>query len=143
MANISTTSTAVAQGKVPFQNGNIIYCTDTREILVDTTKWGRTSYKQIITLNREIDRQALASPLNGFYFIKNTSQLWSYDGEWIAISSPQDKQIVFMESEHFPPIGDPEVIYIDDTKMYRYIDGAYVLMNDGGGGGGGTVWVYI
>ena len=126
--------------QIPVQAGQIIFSEDERCIYVDGTD--RVSYKQIITLDKEIYREALPSPLNGFYFVKDTRILWSYDSSgWSQITREPKQQIVFDDYSRFPIPGDFGTLYIDGLKSYRFIDGNYRLMS--GGGGGDIEWITI
>lgn len=141
MASISfVCSSAAKLDSIPFKPGQIIFIQDERAIYLDGTE--RTSYQQIITLERESDRRSLYVPLKGFYFIKETLTLWEYDGfDWTQITAPPTKQIVFDDKDNFPEIGDFDVLYIDGLKMYRYLNDTYQLINSGSGGG--SIWVEI
>ena len=141
MASIRFVCTSSAKlDSVPFTAGQIIFAEDTRCIYLDGTK--RTAYTDIIVLSTEASRQALKSPLVGFYFVDETKVLWRYDGiVWYPVSKPPEKQIVFDSMSNFPNPGKEDVIYIDGLRMYRYLDGRYQQMNTGEGGS--SVWVEI
>ena len=123
---------------IPFKEGQILFVQDERAIYVDGTE--RTCYQQIIFLQTEAQRTALAVPLHGFYFIEETKVLWEYDSGWHQITEPPQKQIVFDNKSNFPPVGDPKVIYVDGINMYRYLNDQYQLM---GGSGEGSIWIQI
>lgn len=108
--------------------GNLIFVEDERAIYLDGID-GRVSYQQIITLQTEAQREALPHPLKGFYFIFEDCILWNYNGEWHQMTAEPEKQIVFADYADFPPVGNPNVIYIDGTNMYRFLNGSYQLMN--------------
>ncbi len=140
MATVSFVSTSSDKlNKLAVKNGQMIFVQDERAIYMDNNGV-RTSYQQIITLNTEAARTSLAYPLRGFYFIKETLQLWEYDSGWTQITQTPKQQIVFDSYANFPHPGDPEVIYIDETNMYRYINGQYQRMNSSSGG---SIWVEI
>lgn len=114
---------------IPIETGNMIFVQDERTIYLDVGVT-RTSYQQIITLPTEESRSALPIPLKGFYFISDTCVFWRYDNGWYQITTTPQEQIIFRPRASFPAEGDGNKIYIDGTKMYRYIDGAYQLLND-------------
>lgn len=129
MAGLKLVSTSASKlDSYPVTPGQMIFVRDQRAIYIDTDV--RTSYQQIIVLQEETHRQALAKPLYGFYFVESTKILWEYNGEkWIQITSKPEKQIVFDDRANFPNPGDPDTIYIDGVEMFRYIDGIYRSMN--------------
>lgn len=132
-------SSSAKVNDIPFQAGQVIFVQDERTMYVDGTE--RTAYREIITLPTELSRQALPNPVRSFYFVNDTKILWQYDGNtWSQITFKPEKQILFDDRDHFPPIGDPYIIYVDGLNMYRYIDDRYQLMNSGSGG---SVWVEI
>lgn len=129
MAGLKLVSTSASKlDSYPVTPGQMIFVRDQRAIYIDTDV--RTSYQQIIVLQEEAHRQALAKPLYGFYFVESTRTLWEYNGtNWINVTSEVDKQIVFDDKDNFPDPGEPNVLYVDGTSMYRYIGGAYVPMS--------------
>lgn len=57
-------------------SGQIIFSRDNRTIYLDTDNT-RTEYKAIISIPTEQDRIAMVSPVAGYYFVEDTSILWS------------------------------------------------------------------
>ena len=115
---IATTSDKLSSINVKM--GQLIFSTDERTIYLDTDI--RTSFKQIITLAKEENRQNLTSPVTGFYFVKDTKVLWNYEnGVWTQISggTPQEK-LYFMSRENFPAQGEEEVLYVDKNAIYQW-----------------------
>jgi uncharacterized membrane protein len=53
--------------------GQLIFCLDTRVIYLDTDK--RTSYQAIINVVDEETRQAIESPLEGYYYVRKENTL--------------------------------------------------------------------
>ena len=132
-------STSPKLDTIPFKAGQVIFVEDERSIYVDGTE--RIAYREIITLATELARTSLHHPVTSFYFINETKCLWQFDGvDWIQLTSPPEKQIVFDDKANFPAVGDFYTIYIDGVNMYRYINDKYQLMNSGSGG---SVWVEI
>ena len=123
---------------IPFKAGQIIFVQDQRAIYVDGTE--RTCYQQIIFLNSEAQRVALSIPIHSFYFIEETKCLWEYDNGWHQITSPPKEQILFDDKDNFHIPGENNILYIDGTDMYRYLDDRYVLISNGSGN---SIWVEI
>lgn len=118
---------------IPVEDGNLIFVEDERAIYLDA-QGKRTSYQQIICLQSEAERTALPVPVKGFYFIKDTCILWRYDDGWYSMTSTPQSQIIFRPRSSFPAEGDSNVIYIDGTDIYRWVNNDYFLLN------GGSVW---
>lgn len=141
MRFISTTSDKV--DGIAVERGNLIFVRDTRTILLDSDE--RVSFSQIITLNTESQRQALLYPLIGFYFIKDTKALWSFDGGWSQVAggsapAPEHKELYFADTiDDFPAVGNNDVLYVTSDKTYRWLNNQYTNV----GGAGGSEWIEI
>lgn len=122
---VSTTSDRLGQLSVDY--GQLIFVRDTRELYFDHQQ-GRISYSQIIILETEEQRANMRSPVNGFYFVKNTGVIWRYDNGWISITNPPSELIEFLPKNSFPQIGKENVLYIDGIKIYRWLESEYVEM---------------
>ena len=122
---VSTTSDRLGQLSVDY--GQLIFVRDTRELYFDHQQ-GRISYSQIIILETEEQRVNMRSPVNGFYFVKDTGVIWRYDNRWISITNPPSELIEFLPKNSFPQIGKENVLYIDGIKIYRWLEGEYVEM---------------
>lgn len=122
---VSTTSDRLGQLSVDY--GQLIFVRDTRELYFDHQQ-GRISYSQIIILETEEQRVNMRSPVNGFYFVKNTGVIWRYDNGWISITNPPSELIEFLPKNSFPQIGKENVLYIDGIKIYRWLESEYVEM---------------
>lgn len=117
MKFIATTRDKVQN--IDIVSGQLIFSRDERVIYLDTDV--RTSFKQIITLINEEQRQNLQNPVPGFYFVKDTKALWSYDeGEWDQISGAATESLVFANRHEFPAIGEEKVLYVDEKKIYQW-----------------------
>lgn len=117
-------------------NGQLIFVEDTQELFLDLHD-KRTQYGSFIFLNTEEQRLLLYSPFNAFYFVLETSILWRYEPDgWVQITSPPREQVVFLDRENFPTIGDASCIYISETDMYRWKDGEYQVI-------GSSYWKYL
>lgn len=127
---IATTSDKLSS--IDVKMGQLIFSMDERAIYLDTDV--RTSFKQIMTLAKEANRQNLTSPVTGFYFIKDTKVLWNYeDGVWTQISggTPQEK-LYFMSRENFPLQGEEEVLYVDKDAIYQWDNETSTYIQMGG-----------
>ena len=122
---VSTTSDRLGQLSVDY--GQLIFVRDTRELYFDHQQ-GRISYAQIIILETEDQRANMRSPVNGFYFVKETGVIWRHDNGWISITNPPSELIEFLPKDLFPQIGKENVLYIDGIKIYRWLKGEYVEM---------------
>lgn len=117
MKFIATTRDKVQN--IDIVSGQLIFSRDERVIYLDTDV--RTSFKQIITLLNEEHRQSLQNPIPGFYFIKDTKALWSYDeGEWDQVSGEAKENMFFGNRDEFPVVGEEKVLYVDEKKIYQW-----------------------
>lgn len=118
MKFIATTSDKVNSIKIT--SGQLIFSRDDRVMYLDSDI-GRTSFQQIITLINDQQRLNLTTPLEGFYFVKETCSLWSYmGGAWACISS-ESSTYSYDSKDDFPTNGKKEKIYIDTTKNKMYL----------------------
>lgn len=70
---------------VPITNGRYIICKDNGCQYIDYNNT-RIVVTQIITLEEDMDRSSMSSPINGrFYMVKETSSLWFYNNEWYCL----------------------------------------------------------
>lgn len=120
---INTIDSKLSQ--LPIENGQVIYVSDTRTICVDFNNV-RTEYNQIIVLQNENHRLNVLSPLKAFYFVLETNILWRYEEKWIPITSQPKEQIVFMDFEKLPTQGIENVLYITETKSFRWDGSKYI-----------------
>lgn len=122
---VSTTSARL--GQLPVEYGQLIFVKDTRELYFDHQE-GRIPYNQIIILETEQQRKGMIRPITSFYFVKETGVIWRYEREWIVITNPPSEQIEFLPKAEFPTIGRENILYIDDTRIYRWLRNEYVEM---------------
>ena len=113
MKFISTTSDKL--NSIEIVAGQLIFCSDTRVIYLDTDK--RTTYQAIINVVDEETRQAIETPVQGFYYVQDDNSLWSYFGAWIQMTG-QSSSLVFITE--LPEQGKNNIIYVLDDKMYRW-----------------------
>ena len=108
MSLIATTSSRIRD--LVIKDGQLIFIQDLGRIAFDF-KGQRVFYNQIVELNTEVERLALDSPLNGYYFVIDSACLWFYQDSWIQITEkPQD--IIFIGTE-LPQLGQEQKLYID------------------------------
>lgn len=92
------------------KDGQLIFIQDVGRVAFDF-KGKRVFYNQIVELDTEVERLALESPLNGYYFVIDSACLWHYKDGWIQITDkPQD--IVFIGVE-LPTLGQQGKLYVD------------------------------
>lgn len=132
MKFIATTSDKL--DAIEIKAGQLIFCSDTRAIYLDTDK--RTSYQAIINVADEEARQAIVSPVQGYYYVRDDNSLWSYFGTWIQMTG-QSSSLVFITE--LPEQGEDNTIYVLDDKMYRWDNenSNFYLV---GGGSGSIDW---
>lgn len=129
MKFIATTSDKMESINVV--SGQLIFSRDDRVIYLDTDV--RTSFQQIMTVAKEETLEKLTSPVQGFYFVEDTTTLWRFkNGEWTQLTEKPGEHLVFLERENFPAIGKEKVLYIDKDKMYQWDNETqtYITMND-------------
>lgn len=129
MKFIATTSEKISS--IPIISGQLIFSRDDRIIYLDSDV--RTSFQQIITVDKDKTRLELVNPIQGFYFINETKVLWNYNGiEWNKITSEQKEQIVFAEKTNFPVAGEENILYVDKENIYQWDSSLndYIEMNN-------------
>lgn len=111
--------------ELPIKKSQLIFVKDTKTIALDYDG-KRTAYSHISTLQTDRERLAILAPVNGlFYFIIETSCLWTYDSKWIQItSSPHNVIFNAKTINDFPPVGNESCLYIakEENKLYRWDD---------------------
>ena len=71
--------------KVPIVDGQWIIVTDTFQQFMDIGK-SRIEINEIIILDTESQRINLLTPINKFYFVKESGMLWFYSSGWIPLT---------------------------------------------------------
>ena len=116
MKFIATTSEKL--DKIGFKSGQLIFTTDDRAIYLDVDG-KRVSYADIMTIVDEETRQSLTAPIEGFYYVRKENALWNYyHGLWTQMTG-QKSNLVFSDSG-LPIQGETEVLYVEDTALYRW-----------------------
>ena len=122
---IATSSSRVRD--LIIKDGQLIFIQDVGRVAFDF-KGKRVFYNQITELDSESDRQALESPLSGYYFVIGSACLWYYKDRWIQITE-RPNEVIFIGVE-LPELGQEGRLYIDkddkeisvwDEETDRYI----------------------
>lgn len=128
---IATSSSKIRD--LSIKNGQLIFIQDVGRIAFDFNNT-RVFYNQIAELNTEVERQEIASPLNGYYFVIDTGVLWRYKNEWIQITGAPE-EIVFIGVE-LPTLGQANKMYANITEGAENISvwsdelGAFIIVAD-------------
>mgnify|MGYP004697570423 CR=1 FL=1 len=120
MANIKSTlsvigTTASRLPDLPIKNGQLVFLQDVGKIALDF-KDTRTFYNEIVTLQTDEERKNLENPIEGsFYFVIDTSILWTYQTEWKQLtSSPQEVLFIGIE---LPELGSANKLFVNTEKQ--------------------------
>ena len=115
-------------------DGNDIFVRDKRRIYVDA-KGERTEYGSILSLSTDQQRLNIATPFEGFYYVKETNALWHYENEWKALNALSDSDMIFLDGgdESLPQEGKEKALYVTDNSIMRWKNGQYTKL-------GGSVW---
>ena len=128
---IATTSSKIRN--LTIDDGQLIFIQDLGRIAFDF-KGQRVFYNQIVELDTEAERLALASPLSGYYFVIDTGVLWYYQSEWVPITE-KPEEVVFIGVE-LPELGSANKIYANTAEGAENISvwdeklGTYVVVAD-------------
>jgi len=118
MSLIATTSPRIRD--LVIKDGQLIFLQDIGRIAFDF-KGKRVFYNQIVELDTEAERLALASPLSGYYFVIDSAVLWFYKDGWVQITS-KPEEIVFIGDEvDFPELGQEKTLYVSKTEGGEHI----------------------
>ena len=96
------------------KNGQLIFVQDGNTIALDFNG-KRKFYNEIIQIDTEEQRKEILAPIQGaFYFVINTAILWTYQSDWIQITT-QPKDVVFIGVE-LPLLGSEKTLYVNSTS---------------------------
>lgn len=96
------------------KNGQLIFVQDGNTIALDFNG-KRKFYNEIIQIDTEEQREEILAPIQGaFYFVINTAILWTYQSDWIQITT-QPKDVVFIGVE-LPLLGSEKTLYVNSTN---------------------------
>lgn len=92
------------------KNGQLIFIQDSNRIAFD---FGgkRKFYNEIITLDTDYERTSYSSVNGQYFFIIETAVLWTYQNEWIPLTTPPE-EIVFIGTE-LPELGKAKTLYVN------------------------------
>ena len=116
--------------EVPIKHGQVIFCTDTNDIFLDSSDGSRVHMTDVIKLRTEEEREALFVPLIGkIYLVEETNKLYKHNGtDWETISidiSIDDNTIPYSElipgtlekkGRGYAPRTLASVVYFEDGK---------------------------
>ena len=113
LSAIGTTASRLPD--LPIKNGQLIFMHDVGKIALDF-KDKRTFYNEIVTLQTDEQRKKLENPIKGsFYFVVDTSVLWTYQTEWKQLtSSPQEVLFIGIE---LPELGSANKLFVNTEKQ--------------------------
>lgn len=114
------------------KDGNLIFVQDKHRIALD---FGgkRRFYNQIEELSTEAERQSLLAPISGrYYFIIDTATLWTYQNDWIQITS-KPEEIVFIGAT-LPELGKEQTLYVNKVdkviSVWDEDNNTYIAVSD-------------
>lgn len=109
---IATKSTKLSE--LVIKNGQLIFVQDKNRIALD---WGgnRKFYNSIEIIEAEAERKAIASPINGYYFVIDSAVLWRYDNGWTQVTS-KPENILFIGVE-LPELGNANKLYVNKQEQ--------------------------
>lgn len=124
-------TTAAKLANIAVVDGNMIFVRDKRTIYVDA-KGERTAYSSIISLIDDEQRKNMTSPLEGFYFVKETEVLWHYERRWKALTSAPETSTIYLDGneESLPAVGKEKTLYITDSSLYKWNGTEYLNLGD-------------
>jgi hypothetical protein len=129
MSLVATSSSRIRD--LVIKDGQLIFIQDLGRIAFDF-KGKRVFYNQIVELNTEVERLALESPLDGYYFVIDEACLWFYQNGWVQITE-KPKDIVFIGVE-LPELGQANKIYIDtddgEISVWDEGTGKYIVVSN-------------
>lgn len=107
------------------KDGQLIFVRDKQEIALDYDG-NRKIYKQIEELATESDRTSILAPVTGrYYFVVETSVLWTYQDGWVQITTPpKDVSAAEKAAKDYADILSKRVTGSVDE------DGNYIIMFD-------------
>ena len=115
-------TTAEKLESIEVKSGQLIFVQDDRATYLDN-KGVRVPYKTIITVVDEATRQAIESPLTGFYYVRLSNTLWSYENnQWTQITGGDVERNVIFADGNLPETGKEDTIYVHNEDMYRWSD---------------------
>lgn len=112
-------TTASKLNQLPVVDGTLTFVKDTRRIYLDMNGT-RVEYSIIQVLQNEASRKNLLAPVEGFYFVEDTSVMWRYKEGWKQITPSNLDSVFFGTEEDFPEIGSTSTLYVSDSATYKW-----------------------
>lgn len=125
---VATTSSRIQD--LVIKDGQLIFIRDLGRIAFDF-KGERVFYNQIVELEYEAERRALASPLSGYYFVIDTAVLWFYKDGWTQITE-KPEEVIFVGVE-LPELGQAKTLYVNKNggiSIWDDVTDEYLLVAD-------------
>lgn len=120
--------------ELPIKDGQLIFVQDKHRIALDFNG-KRRFYNYIEELSTEAERLSLLAPVSGmYYFIIETAVLWTYQGDWVQITS-KPEEIVFIGTE-MPELGKAQTLYVttadgnENIAIWSDAIGGYMVVAD-------------
>lgn len=113
------------------KDGQLIFIQDSNKIAFDFNG-KRKFYNSIITLDSEYER-TICEPINGqFFFVIETAVLWTYQDEWIPLTTPPE-EVIFIGTE-LPALGKAKKLYVNkqekEIAVWDEDDEKYLVVSD-------------
>jgi len=117
---------------IPKKAGQCIFIIDDRTIFLDISDNERTIYNAIISVINDETRRKIPTPIEGFYYVRQSNSLWSYyDGMWKELIGGSSN-IIFVSE--LPVIGEDDKLYILGDKIYGWSNDTLSYYSIAGGG---------
>lgn len=113
------TTVAAKLSQLAVSSGQLIFVRDTRKIYLDFNG-SRVCYDAIAAFDTDQERLDWLAPTEGFYFVKSTGVLWSYEGSWKQLTPDNLDQVVFGD---LPQTGNSKLLYVTDDVTYKWDSG--------------------
>lgn len=120
--------------ELTIKDGQLIFVQDRHRLALDFNG-KRKFYNQIEELGTDRERRSILAPISGmYYFVIETAVLWTYQGQWIQITS-RPEEIVFIGTQ-LPELGQAKenTLYVDksnrEISIYDSASNEYFVVAD-------------
>lgn len=120
--------------ELTIKDGQLIFVQDKHRLAFDFNG-KRRFYNQIEELDTEQDRASILAPISGaYYFVIETAVLWTYQSDWIQITS-RPEEIVFIGTT-LPELGSAKesTLYVNkaekEISVYDSESNQYITVAD-------------
>lgn len=112
---------------LPISHGQLIFVRDNRKIYHDYNG-ERIEYSSVLFLKDDNARLQLTSPIEMFYFVRESKVLWTYTKEdgWVNLTSSPKESVVFVDYANLPEFGELNTLYTTETSIYRWNGSEYI-----------------